>query len=254
MERHEIMELLGQLKLAGACAPPMTRCGRGGSARAALSFSASSANCCSRSWPIIAPGSIRLPCIGVARFPVMKNLAGVRLHWSRRRSTRGWCASRTRAAFSPSGATPCWSAGSWHRQEPHRHSDRRQLRAQWRPRALLHRRRSGQSTRGRAARRQSRKTRRPARPRRPRHPLRLTSWAICRSRSACGQMLFHLISRLYERTLDRPVDQLLRLLCRMAKRASPTRRATTALLDRPSRTTATSSKPATKVLALQNQT
>ncbi len=98
--------------------------------------------------------------------------------------------------------------------------DRRQLRAQWRPRALLHRRRSGQSTRGRAARRQSRKLADQLLS--ASTSSSLTSWAICRSRSAAGADAVPPDQPALRAHLDRPVDQS--RLCRMAVASSPTRR------------------------------
>jgi hypothetical protein len=43
--------------------------------------------------------------MGVARFRVIQNLA--EFDFAGLRSTRGWCASCTRAAFWPHSATPC---------------------------------------------------------------------------------------------------------------------------------------------------
>ena len=153
----------GQLKLAGMrAAYDEVRGFRGGSARAALNFQRIFGELLLAQIGRSSRPIDRLPHRGGA-FPGDEEPRRVRLH-GLGRSTRGWCASCTRAAFSPSGATPNAGRRDRHRQEPHRHSDRRQLRAQWRPpmRFFTAVDLVNQLEEGRAARRQSRKTRRPS--------------------------------------------------------------------------------------------
>jgi hypothetical protein len=194
VERHEIMELLGQLKLAGMRAAYDELVAAG--VRAQHPFQRIFGELCSPRWPIIelARPAYRL---GVARFPVMKNLAEFHFAGSpvdqglvRELHEGGFLAPRQRRA----------DRRHRHRQEPHRDSDRRQLRAQRRSRALLHRRRPGnqleaEARAGKAGKLADQLVRVDL--------VILDELGYLPFPVSGGQMLFHLISRLYERTSAR---------------------------------------------------
>ena len=105
VERHEIMELLAQLKLAGMRAAYDEIVAAG--VRAQHSFQRIFGELLLAQ---LADNRARSTAyrMGVARFPVMKNLA--EFDFSASPVNQGLVRSCTRAAFSPPSATPCWSA------------------------------------------------------------------------------------------------------------------------------------------------